>query len=235
MTATIKFGTSGWRAVIAEDFTFANVRLAAAAIAEHVCNRNAKPTLIVGHDTRFFGEEFSRAASEILREYGIHVLQCNGATPTPAIAYEIRQRKVDGAINFTASHNLAEYQGLKFSGPDGGPALPEMTRDIEARAAKLGGRAPAKACEDVFEEIDPKGFYLERLAQLVNFKAIRDAKLSVVTDALHGCGAGYLDRALTTPGVPVPALRTDRDVLFDGSGPDVSEDNLRPLRDAVLA
>src|ERR1035437_8306590 len=196
MTATIKFGTSGWRAVIAEDFTFANVRLAAAAIAEHVCNRNAKPTLIVGHDTRFFGEEFSRAASEILREYGIHVLQCNGATPTPAIAYEIRQRKVDGAINFTASHNPAEYQGLKFSGPDGGPALPEVTHDIEARAAKLGERVPAKPNEEPFETIDLRDSYLERLAQLVNFKLIAGAKRSIVTDALHGCGAGYLDRVL---------------------------------------
>src|ERR1039458_8820742 len=198
--------------MIARECSFAHVRLAPAAIAGHVCSRNAKPTLIVGHDTRFFAEEFTRAASEILREYGIHVLQCNGATPTPAIAYEIRRRKIDGAINFTESHNLAEYQGLKFSGPDGGPALPEMTRDIEARAAKLGERAPAKASDGVFEKIDPKGFYLERLAQLVNFKAIRDAKLSVVTDALHGCGAGYLDRALTTQGVTVQAMRTDRDV-----------------------
>jgi len=189
----------------------------------------------VGHDTRFFAEEFTRTAAEILREQGIHVLLCTGPTPTPAIAYEIRRRKIDGAINFTASHNPAEYQGLKFSGPQGGPARPEMTRDIEARAAKLGARAPAKVSGDVFEKIDPKGFYLERLAQLVNFKAIRDAKLNVVTDALHGCGAGYLDRALTTHGVTVQAMRTDRDVLFDGSGPDVSEENLCALRDAVLA
>ena len=235
MTPAIKFGTSGWRAIIADDFTFANVRLAAAAIADHVRSRNAKPTLIVGHDTRFFAEEFTRTAAEILREHGIHVLLCAGPTPTPVIAHEIRRRKIDGAINFTASHNPAEYQGLKFSGPDGGPALPEMTRDIEARAAQLGTRAPAKACDDVFEQIDPKGFYLERLAQLVNFEVIRDAKLSIVTDALHGCGAGYLDRALTTQGVTVQAMRTDRDVLFDGSGPDVSEENLCALRDAVLA
>ena len=235
MTATIKFGTSGWRAIIAEDFTFAHVRLTTAAIAGHVCSRNANPTLIVGHDTRFFGEEFSLAAAEILREQGIRVLLCEGATPTPAIAHEIRQRKIDGAINFTASHNPAEYQGLKFSGPDGGPALPEVTRDIEARAAKLGERAPATPNDQPFEKIDPRDSYLERLGQLVNFKAIRDAKLSVVTDALDGCGAGYLDRALTSRGIIVEALRTSRDVLFGGSGPDVSEENLAPLRDAVLA
>jgi phosphoglucomutase len=235
MTAAIKFGTSGWRAIIADDFTFANVRLAAAAIADHVRSRNPKPTVIVGHDTRFFAEEFSLTAAQILREHRVHVLLCEGATPTPVIAHEIRRKKIDGAINFTASHNPAEYQGLKFSGPDGGPALPEVTHDIEARAAKMGERSPAKADDAAFEKIDLRDSYLERLGQLVNFKAMHHAKLSVVTDALHGCGAGYLDRALATHGITVQAMRTNRDVLFDGSGPDVSEENLRPLREAVLA
>jgi phosphoglucomutase len=235
MTATIKFGTSGWRAIIADDFTFANVRLASAAIAEHVRSRKASPTLLVGHDTRFFAEEFTRTAAEILREHGVHVLLCDGPTPTPVIAHEILRRKVDGAINFTASHNPAEYQGLKFTGPDGGPALPEVTHDIETRAVKLGERAPAKPNDKPFERIDPRDSYLERLAQLVNFKSLGAARLSFVSDALHGCGSGYLDRALSTHGVDVQALRTDRDVLFEGSGPDVSEENLRPLRQAVLA
>jgi phosphoglucomutase len=235
MTAAIKFGTSGWRAIIADDFTFATVRLAVSAIADHVRSRNPKPTVIVGHDTRFFAEEFSLTAAQILREHRVHVLLCEGATPTPAIAHEIRRKKIDGAINFTASHNPAEYQGLKFSGPDGGPALPEVTHDIEARAAKMEEPAPAKADDAAFEKIDPRDFYLERLGQLVNFKAMRGAKLSVVTDALHGCAAGYLDRVLAAHGITVQAMRTNRDVLFDGSGPDVSEENLRPLREAVLA
>jgi phosphoglucomutase len=235
MTTPIKFGTSGWRAIVAEDFTFANVRLAVAAIADHVRSHKAKPTVIVAHDTRFFGEEFSLTAAQILREHGVRVLLCEGATPTPVIAHEIIRVKADGAINFTASHNPAEYQGLKFSGPDGGPALPEVTRDIEARTAKMGSRAPAKLNDGSFEKIDPRDSYLERLGQLVNFKAMRDAKLSVITDALHGCGAGYMDRALASQSVTVQAMRTDRDVLFEGSGPDVSEENLRPLRDAVIA
>jgi len=150
----IKFGTSGWRGIIAEDFTFPNVRVAVAAIAEHVLSRNRRPTLLVARDTRFFSEEFARAAATELEERGVHPLLCTGATPTPAVACEIRRRKVDGAINFTASHNPAEYHGLKFSAADGGPALPEVTRDIEARAAKfrltqlcrsrikLGGNSP---------------------------------------------------------------------------------------------
>jgi phosphoglucomutase len=235
MSSAIKFGTSGWRAIIAEDFTFANVRLAAAAVAEHVCSRNPKPTLIVGYDTRFFSEEFARTAGEILREHGVRVLLCERATPTPTIAYEILRRKVDGAINFTASHNPAEYNGLKFSGPDGGPALPEVTRDIEARAAKLGARAPAKPSAEPFEKIDPREPYLKRLTELVNLEAIRDAKFGFVTDSLHGCSAGYLDRALASHDVPVHAIRTGRDVLFEGSAPDPSEENLRPLREAVLS
>src|ERR1700731_4523971 len=171
MATPIKFGTSGWRAIVAEDFTFANARLAVAAIADQVRSRKAKPTVIVAHDTRFFGEEFSLTAAQIFREHGVHVLLCEGATPTPVIAHEIIRRKVDGAINFTASHNPAEYQGLKFSGPDGGPALPEVTHDIEARAARMGSRAPATPNDQPFEKIDPRDSYLERLGQLVNFKA----------------------------------------------------------------
>jgi phosphoglucomutase len=235
MAAKIKFGTSGWRAIIADDFTFANVRLATAAIAEHVRSRKPQPTLILGHDTRFFAEEFTRTAAEILRERGIRVLLCEGPTPTPAIAHEIVLRKVDGAINFTASHNPAEYQGIKFSATDGGPALPEVTQDIEARAVEIGEQAPAKPDQKPFDMIRPRDAYLDRLAQLVNLKSLGKAKLSVVTDALHGCGAGYLDRSLSAHGIEVQALRTHRDVLFNGSGPDVSEGNLCPLRDAVLA
>src|SRR4029077_10081820 len=136
----IKFGTSGWRGIIADEFTFSNVRVAVAAIAEHVLSRNPRPTLLVAHDTRFFSEEFARTAAIELTARGIHPLLCTGAAPTPAIACEIRRRKIDGAINFTASHNPAEYHGLKFSAADGGPALPEVTRDIESRASKLYAR-----------------------------------------------------------------------------------------------
>ncbi len=236
----IHFGTSGWRAVIGDEFTFANVRLAVAAIAEHARSRSRAPTLIVGYDTRFLSEEFARTAAEVLRARGIRVLLCDAAAPTPAIACEILRRKADGAINFTASHNPAEYHGVKFSGADGGPARPEVTRDIEARVARLAGRATTRAAEappnhfaNGFEKISPREPYLARLAELVHFGAIRQAKLNLVCDTLHGCGAGYLDRVLADQGIQAVAIRTDRDVLFDGTGPDVSETNLAPLRQAV--
>jgi phosphoglucomutase len=233
--AGIQFGTSGWRAIIAQDFTFENVRRAVAAIAGHVLSRNPRPTILVGSDTRFFSEEFSAAAAEVLVAHGIRVLLCEQATPTPAIACEILRRATDGAINFTASHNPAEYHGLKFSGPDGGPALPEVTKDIEARAAALAA-APAapKGKAASVERIDCRVPYLRRLAELVDFKLIRDAGLKLVCDPLHGAGAGYLDRALAENGIPCAAIRVGRDVLFGGHGPDVSEANLAPLRAQVL-
>src|SRR6202795_3697092 len=137
MVSPIKFGTSGWRGLIADDFTFANVRLAVRAIAEQLTEKKKHATVLVGYDTRVCSEEFSALAVRILEDHGIHTLLCETFTPTPAIAYEIQRRKLDGAINFTASHNPAQYHGLKFSSADAGPALPEVTRDIEARAAKL--------------------------------------------------------------------------------------------------
>src|ERR1700738_46920 len=140
IASPIKFGTSGWRGVIADDFTFATVRLAVRGIAGHLKSKTAKPTVLVGYDPRFYSEEFSALAVTVLRENGINTLLCDTFTPPSAIAYEVQRRKLDGAINFTASHNPAQYHGLKFSSADAGPALPEVTKDIEARAAQLGAK-----------------------------------------------------------------------------------------------
>ena len=242
-TSPIKFGTSGWRGVIADEFTFANVRLAVTAIAEHVKTRAKQPTILVGYDTRFFSEEFSRLAVDILQQQGIRTLLCETFTPTPAVAFEIMRRKLDGAINFTASHNPANYHGLKFSSADAGPALPEVTKDIEARVAKIIAKdgpfpmSPAVKShgkESSGEKVNLRENYLKRLEELVYFDTLRREKSKFVVDALHGCGAGYLDRALADHGVAAQAIRTNRDCLFDGTGPDVSEENLAPLRKAVV-
>jgi len=239
----IKFGTSGWRGLIADDFTFATVRLAVTAIADHINAKTKNPTVLVGYDTRFYSEEFSQLAVEILQQHKIKTLLCETFTPTPAVAYEIVRRKLDGAINFTASHNPAQYHGLKFSSSDAGPALPEVTKDIEARVAKIiekehpqpfAHAAPSHLSKDGLGEIvNLRETYLKRLEELVNFDVLRKAKAKFVVDVLHGCGAGYLDRALSDHGVTVQAMRTNRDCLFDGTGPDVSEENLAPLRKAV--
>jgi phosphoglucomutase len=242
-TSPIKFGTSGWRGLIADDFTFANVRLAVTAIAEHVKTKAKQSTILVGYDTRFYSEEFSQLAVDILQHHGIRTLLCETFTPTPAVAYEIMRRKLDGAINFTASHNPAQYHGLKFSSADAGPALPEVTKDIEARVAKMIAKdgpfpmtpAPGTHSKDSSgEKVNLRENYLKRLEELVHFDTLRKTKSKFVVDALHGCGAGYLDRALAEHGVSVQAMRTERDCLFDGTGPDVSEENLTPLRKAVI-
>lgn len=234
----IKFGTSGWRGWIADEFTFANVRLAVTAIAEHVKAKTKQPTILVGYDPRFFSEEFSRLATEILLHHGIRALLCDTFTPTPAVAYEIQRSKLDGAINFTASHNPAQYHGLKFSSSDAGPALPEVTKDIEARAAKLyaagGVAALGHEQKKKPELVNLRAAYLKRVEELIRFDVLRKGGAKFVVDALHGCGAGYLDKVLSEHGVAVEALRTDRDVLFDGTGPDVSEENLAPLRKKVV-
>jgi phosphoglucomutase len=236
-TSPIKFGTSGWRGVIAEDFTFANVRLALTAIAEHVKAKSSQPSILVGYDTRFYSEEFSQLAVDILQHHGIRALLCETFTPTPAVAFEIMRRKLDGAVNFTASHNPAQYHGLKFSSADAGPALPEVTKDIEARAAQIaasGGAAPLPHSATKVkpsEKVNLRENYLKRLEKLVRFEVLQKAKF--VVDALHGCGAGYLDRTLSDHGVGMAAIRTNRDCLFDGTGPDVSEESLAPLRKTV--
>ena len=244
-TTPIKFGTSGWRGLIADDFTFATVRLAVRAISEHLKSKKADPTVLVGYDTRFYSEEFSALAVHVLQEHGIKTLLCDTFTPTPAVAFEILRRKLDGGINFTASHNPAQYHGLKYSGSDAGPALPEVTKDIEARVAKIMERDAASSSskssaphpkhtnDGLGEKVNLRADYLKRINELVRFDVIKKAKLKVVADVLHGAGAGYLDKALADHGIDVTARRTNRDCLFDGTGPDVSEENLQPLAQAV--
>src|ERR1700722_17635383 len=202
----IKFGTSGWRGLIADDFTFAAVRLAVTAISEHVKAKTAKPAILVAYDTRFYSEEFSALAVAILEQHGIRAILCDTFTPTPAVAYEIQRRTLDGAVNFTASHNPAQYHGLKFSSADAGPALPEVTKDIEIRAARLfaaGGVPALKTHSAATEKTNLRENYLKRLEQLVKFDVLANSKKKFAVDALHGCGAGYLNKILVDHGIPL--------------------------------
>jgi phosphoglucomutase len=230
----IHFGTSGWRGIIAEDFTFPGVRRASAAIAGHVLAQKKSATVIVGYDTRFFSPEFALASAAVLRSHGCKVLLCGEPTPTPVIAHAILHGKLDGGVNITASHNPAAYNGLKFSGPDGGPALPEITKDIEKRAAAMtDGPADHNQTENDFPGINPRAPYFEQLRKMIRFDVLAKAKGSFVCDAVHGCGAGWLDRILTDHGIAETEIRAGRDVLFEGTGPDPSEENLAPLMKAV--
>ncbi|HJT71565.1 MAG TPA: phosphoglucomutase/phosphomannomutase family protein [Terriglobales bacterium] len=231
MTTQIKFGTSGWRAVMAEEFTFANVRRAVHGIARYVKSQKGQGArVIVGRDPRFLGETFCSIAAEILASYGITPLVIGDVAPTPAISYGVIHEKADGAINFTASHNPPEYNGIKFSTPDGAPALPEVTKQIEKQIAAGGNPASTANGKAAIESLDPKPMYLKRLAEIIDFKAIQAAGLRVVFDPLWGAARGYSDSLLRDAGVNVATVHDYRDVLFGNHAPEPDDHLLEPLR-----
>jgi alpha-D-glucose phosphate-specific phosphoglucomutase len=231
MTTQIKFGTSGWRAVMAEEFTFANVRRAVNGIARYVKSQRPQGArVIVGRDPRFLGETFCAMAAEILGSYGITPLVIAEAAPTPAISFAVIHEKADGAINFTASHNPPEYNGIKFSTPDGAPALPEVTQQIEKEIADEG--APGTGKTEV-QPLDPKPAYLSRLREIIDFAVIQKAGLRVVFDPLWGAARGYSDSLLRDAGVEVSAVHDYRDVLFGGHAPEPDDHLLDPVREKM--
>src|SRR5580765_3652378 len=181
MTTQIKFGTSGWRAVVADEFTFANVRRAVNGIARYVVSQKPKGAkVIVGRDPRFMGENLCDMAAETLSAHGVTALVVGEAVPTPAISYAVTQAKADGAINFTGSHNPPEYNGIKFSTPDGAPALPEVTKKIEAEIAAADNESESRASQKAqasSQSLDPRGAYLARLREVIDFGVIKKAGL----------------------------------------------------------
>jgi len=233
MATQIKFGTSGWRAIVAEEFTFANIRRAVCGIARYVVSQ--KPSgarVIVGRDPRFLGESFCSLAADILGSHGITPLLIAEAAPTPAIAYAVIQQHADGAINFTASHNPPEYNGIKFSTPDGAPALPEVTKRVESEIAAYDANpaVPPGAVKAVAQPLDPQGMYLARMREIIDFKTIQKAGLRVVFDPLWGAARGYPDVLLREAGVEVATVHDHRDVLFGGHAPEPDDHLLEAAR-----
>ena len=176
MTAQIKFGTSGWRAIIAEDFTVANVRRAVTGIARYVISRECRRARASSWDAirDTWENALSRSRAEVLAAFGVKPLVIAEPAPTPAISYEVIRRKADGAINFTASHNPPEYSGIKFSTPDGAPALPEVTTAIESLMPVNGESWIRNGPAGTPETIDPKPAYLARLKEIIDLPLIRE-------------------------------------------------------------
>lgn len=230
--ASIKFGTSGWRGLIARDFTFDNVRLATQAIADYLgtVRTPANKTVIMGYDTRFLGREFSLAAAEVLSANGLVPLLCNRDTPTPVIAHTIRVRKALGGINMTASHNPAEYQGLKFSTSNGAPAHPEVTKQIEANVAALQAKnwsfKAAVIGKYQCKTIDPQPDYFKQLRKLVDFGTIKRARLKVAVELMYGTGRGYLDKLLQDNGAKVTVFHNELNPLFGGHHPEPNAEGM---------
>ncbi|MGB7863466.1 MAG: phosphoglucomutase/phosphomannomutase family protein, partial [Candidatus Sulfotelmatobacter sp.] len=238
MLTQIKFGTSGWRAVMAEEFTFANVRRAVGGIARYVAGQKPQGArVIVGRDPRFLGETFCAMAAEILQARGITPVIVAEAAPTPAFAYAVVQTEADGVINFTASHNPPQYNGIKFSTPDGCPALPEITRKIEAEI-EVGDQegtpsATSNSNESAKESLDVRTDYLKRLGEIVDLEVIQKADLKVCFDPMWGAARGYSDELLRETGVKVATVHDYRDVLFGGHAPEPDDHLLEDLREKM--
>jgi len=225
----IRFGTSGWRAIIADEFTFEKIRLVTEAICSYLTINKAGDgmTLIVGHDSRFMGEKFAAVSAGIAEQKGFRVLQCTGPTPTPTISHAIRSNNAAGGVNFTASHNPPEYQGIKFSTADGAPALPEVTKQIEQ------GIASKVTAPDIsggsINDYDPRPAYLDDLKTKIRFDVIAAAKGRYAYDAIYGTGRGYLDKALRDHGLEVETIHDWRDVTFGGQPPEPGEEHVGEL------
>jgi alpha-D-glucose phosphate-specific phosphoglucomutase len=259
---SIHFGTSGWRAVIAEEFTFANVRRAVQAIATYLKDQQAasskqqagntgagpssplaacRSPVVVGYDTRFLSPEFAQDAANLLANNGIPVLLSNDFVPTPVVSYSIVKHRAAGGINFTASHNPSEYNGLKFNDASGSPAPPEVTREIErlANEGRSGLRAEGSDNQTVGAQspelpaavrtFDPRPAYLAKLCKAIDVSALKKAKLRVGVDVLYGTGRGYLDTFLREAGCAPVVLHDWRDVEFGGQAPEPAESQLAEL------
>jgi phosphoglucomutase len=226
----ITFGTSGWRGILCEDFTFENVKVVVQAIADTItASGEGGNGVVIGCDTRFMGQRFVEASARVLAGAGIKAYICERDTPTPVISYEILRRGAAGGINFTASHNPPEYNGVKFSPSSGGPALPETTSEIERRANAAVGTAcynelsleEAKK-QGLAETINPHDDYLKALEQKVDFDAIGTLGL-VALNPLYGTGRGYLDDPLRCRGIKYTIINDRPDPYFGGHPPEPSE------------
>ncbi len=196
----IKFGTDGWRGVIAQDFTFDNVRVCAQAVANYLKQSGlASRGLIIGYDTRFASEDFAAATAEVVAGNGIKVYLCPRATPTPVVSFGTLARQAGGAVIITASHNPGSWNGFKVKSETGSSAPSEVTAEIEKQISrilttgKIAQMPLAKALkQNLVEYLDLAPVYFEQVARLVNLNELRQAKLKIIIDPMHGAGAGYL-------------------------------------------
>lgn len=215
----IRFGTDGWRARMAEDYTFTNVRRCAEGFARYMATLRQKDcAVVVGYDKRFQSEDFAKAVSEVLAGHGIKVWLTNDATPTPVIAFAVPERKATGAINITASHNPPYDNGFKVRGSTGGAIDPEGLVQIESlipSGTEVKHLAYDLAIQQgLIEVFDPAPAYLANLARLIDVTPIREAGLSIVVDAMWGNGAGWLTRILAGGKTQVHEIHNTRNPIF---------------------
>ncbi|MCL5024968.1 MAG: phosphoglucomutase/phosphomannomutase family protein [Chloroflexi bacterium] len=239
----IRFGTDGWRAIIAEDYTFDNVRLCAQAVADYLNDKGAaRNGLVVGYDTRFSSEHFAAAVAEVAAANGVPSFLCDRAAPTPVISYAVLDKKAAGAVIITASHNPGEYNGLKYKPEYAGSASPEVVAELEKRIDRIASptnvkRQPLAAGLDsgLIKRFDPAPPYLAQIARLVDLPTLRDAGLKVMADVMYGAGEGYIAGLLAGGKTVVRQLHPERNPAFPGLRPEPIPPNIDALGKEVVA
>jgi phosphoglucomutase len=234
----IRFGTSGWRAIMGEEFTFQNVRMVVQATANYLKKKfpDKKKSVIVNYDTRFLSERYAFEAAKVLSHNQIHVFLADRDAPSQAQAYQIIKRKAQGGINFTASFNPPEYNGLKFNTDTGAPALPKETDKIEKEIQLLQNKkpfCPYYPKTEFVEKIDLQRDYLNYIQEKVDFDLIRKSKIKIAVDLLYGTSREYLDEILEENQIPVEEIHGYVDPYFGGITPSCSEENLQELKNFV--
>jgi alpha-D-glucose phosphate-specific phosphoglucomutase len=228
----IKFGTDGWRGIIADDFTYENVRRVSAAIAAYI-RKHEDPSrgVVVGYDTRFASERVARVAAEVLAAAGIPVKLANDYTPTPAISLAVKQLGAAGGVVITSSHNPWNWNGVKFKGKFGGSATPQIIHQIEeqldAGTGVNGSKAP-------IEEVDFKHSYVQAVCRFADLERIRQAQLKFAVDSMYGSGRGVLSKIFRDHGVEHVAIHQELNPLFPGINPEPIEPNLALLEETVI-
>ncbi|MEN6351328.1 MAG: phosphoglucomutase/phosphomannomutase family protein [Syntrophomonas sp.] len=238
----IKFGTDGWRAVIARDFTYSNCQLVAQGIASYINDYNLKKKgIVIGYDNRFMSQDFARECARVMAGNGIKALLLKKATPTPVTAFAVTVKEAGGAVMITASHNPPEYNGIKFIPEYAGPALPDVTDRIEAEINRVsgGGRVYGLDLREaeplgLFEEIDVDQDYVGHLHKILQVGHFQNKKISVVVNPMYGSGISYLDSILSDLGCEVKTINNYRDPLFGGSMPEPVDRLLTDLKAAVV-
>ena len=233
----IKFGTDGWRGVIADDFTFANVRTAAEAIAAYVhANEDPSKGLCIAYDTRFGSKAFARTCAEVVAATGIPVLLANGITPTPALSFGVRERGAAGGIVITSSHNPPQWNGVKYKAWYGGSGKPSIMAAIESYLGRPVARPaqPAPA-ETRIEEVDFLPSYLKAIEGFADLELIAKSGMKFGIDSMYGAGGTILSSIFTRLGVAHVQIRGNVDPLFPGINPEPIEPHIRALAEAVVA
>ncbi len=222
-----RFGTDGWRAVIADQFTFANVRLIAASMARHLAEKpNASRKIVIGYDTRFMSREFARVFADTAAECGLIVKLSKDFCPTPALSWAVKKGKCDAGVMVTASHNPYTYNGIKFKSSLGGPALVEDTRAIEKVMHALGSPEMARAPGGRVTEADLAPDYYRQISSFVKADVIATYKGSFVFNPMYGAGIASVDEFLLECGISGATLNDTPDPMFNGGGPEPILDNL---------